>query len=371
MRILNLIPNLSGGGAERQLSHLVPELVRMGHDVHVAYSKEGPHRPKLPGVVLHKIKSRTNYDPYLFLQLFRLIQRIKPDIVHTWILQMDILGGMAARLSGISWTLREPSSAMAYFPTWKHRLRVRVSSGVSAIVSNSQGGDEYWRRRVNGRLPRFVIPNALPLQDIERAVPVPVEELGVHPGQKIVLYVGRFEQGKNLESLVRALGRVARNPKIVAFLCGDGPTKPTVERMINEEGLSGRIFLPGYVKNVWSWMKRADVFVSVSLFEGMPNTVMEAMACGCPIVASDIPQHREIMDEGEATFVLSSDPDAIASGIERLIGNPEEAQRRALCSKERVTRWSITAMAASYERVYMEILGPWIEAARRPTPGQL
>jgi glycosyltransferase involved in cell wall biosynthesis len=145
MHILHLIPALSGGGAERQLSYLAPELVRMGHEVHIAYSKEGPNKPELPGILLHQLKSRSNYDPYLLWQLVRIIRRIKPDIIHTWILQMDILGGIAARLNRIPWIFREPSSAMGYPPTWKNRLRVRVGSGATAIVSNSFGGYEYWK----------------------------------------------------------------------------------------------------------------------------------------------------------------------------------------------------------------------------------
>src|ERR1035437_1762104 len=99
MRIFHLIPSLSGGGAGRQLSYLAPELARMGHDVHVAYSNEGPQKPELPGVVLHRLKSRSNYDPYLIWQLDRLSRRIKPDIIQTWLLQMDILGGLVARLN--------------------------------------------------------------------------------------------------------------------------------------------------------------------------------------------------------------------------------------------------------------------------------
>lgn len=356
MRIVHIIPNLSGGGAERQLGYLAPELVRMGHDVHIAYSKEGPNNPQLPGVMLHQIRSRSNYDPYLLWQLVRLFRHIKPDVIQTWILQMDILGGMTARLVGIPWIFREPSSSLAYISTWKHRLRAQIGSGAYAVVSNSRGGDEYWRGRNNGRLRRFIIPNALPLEEIERAVPFPSSEIGGSPDQKIVLYLGRFDKGKNLEGLVRALVRVSRNPTVVSFLCGDGPMRQAIERMIHEEGLSGRVFLPGYVMNAWSWMKRADVFVSVSLFEGMPNTVMEAVACGCPVVVSDIPQHREILDESEATYVLPGNPDDIASGIERLLGTREEAKQKAILAKGRTSEWSITDMAKRYERTYLDIL---------------
>ena len=100
IRILHLIHSLSGGGAERQFSYLAPELARMGHNVHVAYSNEGPEKPELPGVVLHRLKSLSNYDPYLLWQLIRLIRHIKPDIIQTWIPQMDILGGIAENSAG-------------------------------------------------------------------------------------------------------------------------------------------------------------------------------------------------------------------------------------------------------------------------------
>ncbi|HMA54166.1 MAG TPA: glycosyltransferase, partial [Acidobacteriota bacterium] len=93
MRILHLIPKLSAGGAERQLSYLASELARGGHEVHIGYSREGPERPDLIGVVLHRLESRSNYSPLLLRQLVRLIRSVKPDVVQTWILQMDILGG--------------------------------------------------------------------------------------------------------------------------------------------------------------------------------------------------------------------------------------------------------------------------------------
>jgi glycosyltransferase involved in cell wall biosynthesis len=349
---------MGGGGAERQLAYLCRGLSERGWEVHVALLREGPHSKRLrgSGAIVHPIPYVSHYDPTNVLRICRLIRNVKPGLVQTWIPMMDSIGGVACRIMGIPHVISERSSSQAHLGNLRDRIRSMTASGASAVVSNSSGGDEYWRERNNGRLRRFVIPNALPLQEIGQVVPVPAADSGVRPGQKIVLYVGRFEKGKNLENLVRALGRVARNPTVVAFLCGDGPEKPAVERMIREEGLPEQVILPGYVQQPWGRMKSADLFVSVSLFEGMPNTVMEAMACGCPIVVSDIPQHREILDEGEATFVLPDDPDSIASGIERMLEDPEEAGRKATRAKERASQWSIPAMAERYERVYQEIL---------------
>jgi len=192
---------------------------------------------------------------------------------------------------------------------------------------------------------------------MELVAPMNRQLIGVDTDQTVILFAGRFEEQKNMKNLILAFRRVMQRPKIVAFLCGEGPMLSELEVEIGSIGLVDRIFIPGYVTDIWSWMKSADIFVSVSLFEGMPNTVMEAMACGCPLVVSDIPQHREILDDDSATFVSPDDPTNIASGIDRLLGDPEEARRKALCAKERASRWSIPAMAERYERVYLEILG--------------
>lgn len=358
-RILHCIPTMDGGGAERQLTYLCRGLAERGWVVHVALLREGPNSRLLreSGAVVHRIPVWSHYDPVNILRICRLIRNINPGLVQTWLPMMDTIGAAACRITRNPHIISERSSSKAHRGNLRERLRIFATSGASAVVSNSAGGDEYWRGRNNGPLRRFVIPNALPLQEIEQVAPLSTEESGAGPGRKIVLCVGRFDKGKNLETLVRALGQVARNPAVVAYLCGEGSMRPAVERRIRKEGLSGRVFLPGYVPQPWAWMKKADMFVSVSLFEGMPNTVMEAMACGCPLVVSDIPQHREILDDDSAMFVSPEDPADIASGIDRLLGNPEEAWRKALRAKERASGWSIPAMAERYERVYLEILG--------------
>jgi len=355
MRILHFIPNLSGGGAERQLSYLAPELARMGHDVHLAYSKEGPDKPELPGVVLHQLKLRSNYDPYLLLQLVRLIRRIKPDIIHTWILQMDILGGIAARLNRIPWIFREPNSAMAYSMTWKHRLRVRVGSGASAIVSNSQGGDEYWKTQ----LPyshRYVVPNAVPMDEIDTVNQKTLLEYGITSDKKVVLYAGRFVEQKNIRNMVKAMLQITEDTKIVAFLCGEGSLLTEVKQDLRQANAVNRIFLPGYVGDIWGMMKRADVFVSLSHFEGRPNAVIEAMACGTPLVVSDIPEHREFLNEQSAVFVNWHEPADIETAIKDCLVKPETARQRAEVAKNITAKWSMQNIAQLYVQMYRDVL---------------
>jgi glycosyltransferase involved in cell wall biosynthesis len=360
MKIMHLIPQLSGGGAERQLSYLAPELARMGHDVHIAYLKPGPNNPELHGVMAHRLKLRSNYDPYLLWQLLRLTRRIKPDVIQTWLLQMDILGAVVARLTGVPWIFREQSSAVAYLPTWKHRLRVRVGSGASAIVSNSRGGDEYWKARLPHSC-RYIVPNGLPVDEIDRVVAASPPELSKSKAP-VVLYVGRLTSdgsaSKNLIAFLDALACVKQQQTVFGILCGEGPQRTELETLKQRLRLDANVEFTGYLPTaaVWALMKKASVFVSLSAYEGCPNAVMEALACGCPLIVSDIPAHREILDESCAFFVDPSDIQQIAYTIVQVLTNVDASKTRAMVAKQKSQEWSVTKMARNYERVYRELI---------------
>jgi glycosyltransferase involved in cell wall biosynthesis len=354
---MHCMPSLGHGGAERQLSYLAGELIRKDHEVHICYLADGPQleRVKSNGVILHKLISRSNYDPYILLQLIRLIRQIRPNIIQSWMVQMDILGGLAAHITRTPWILRESSSGAAYPPNWKTRLRLSLVKGSRAIISNSAGGDLYWQAHLRGK-PRYIIRNGVPLEELEEAAPYPHHELGLESTERIVLYVGRFEHYKNIENLLRAMALLQAEPHLVAVLCGDGPWRPNIDKLIKELGLSHRVLLPGFISTVWSLLKLAKVFISVGYFEGCPNTVLEAMAGGCPLVVSEIPAHRELLDEDIALFVNPLNPMEIANAIIRSLTAPEEAQGRARLAKAKVRQWSVPAMARCYEEVYQELL---------------
>jgi glycosyltransferase involved in cell wall biosynthesis len=358
MRVLHCIPGLGGGGAERQVSYLAEELGGLGWDTHVIALAGGPNRARLEasGARLHQLPARGNYDPRIFGHLVRTMRAVRPDVVQVWLVQMEILGGLAATALRLPWIVSERSSSLAYPPSIKHRLRRLVARRAAAVVSNSAAGDAYWRERLNGHVPRYVVPNAVPLAEIDAERPASPAETGIEAGRRLVLFVGRFSAEKNLDVLLGALRVVLAEPDTVAVLCGEGPLRAAVERRVNDSAMGDRVRLPGYVTNVWRWMKRADVLVAPSLLEGHPNAVLEAMACRCPIVVSDIPEHREFLDETTALLVPPHDVDALAAALGQALSTPAESRARARNARERVAALSIPSVTRRYAEVYASVL---------------
>jgi glycosyltransferase involved in cell wall biosynthesis len=174
--------------------------------------------------------------------------------------------------------------------------------------------------------------------------------------EKMVLYAGRMDAGKNVESLIVVLARIAHQLPFVAILCGDGPLRPRLKRLAQELGAAHRLIFTGYIPNVWALMKRADVFVSLSKFEGCPNAVLEAMASGCPLVVSDILAHREIVDERTACLVSPLDLEAAARAIKNILESDSAAQNRARAASAKVLEMTVEKMARLYERLYLNLL---------------
>jgi glycosyltransferase involved in cell wall biosynthesis len=356
MRILHFITDLTGGGAEKQLSYLAPELVRMGHEVHVAYYHDGPSKQQLPGVELHQFRASSNYDPALLWQAFSFVRCLKPDIIQTWLLQMDVLGAVVACLNGIPLVFREPSSALAYTMNLKNRLRIYAASQAGAIICNSHGGAAYWEKLLPGCRPQ-IVANGLPIDEIDSAR-APLPPAVDQPGVPIVMYAGRIIPDKNIVALVEAFSRVVQELPALLVICGEGPQQPELDCLVREKGLVGRVIFTGFLptSSVWTLMKKAELFVSLSQYEGCPNTVMEAMANGCPVFLSDIPAHREIADERCAVLVNPDHLDHMAKLLLKALNERDESLARAVTAKKKTQEWSIKMMASKYERIYKGLL---------------
>ena len=361
MKILHLIPSLDGGGAERQLCYLCRELAERGHDVHVGYLYEGPSDVKneLNGVSLHRIQVKSNYDPRIFFKILVLIRNIKPQIIQTWILQMDIIGGLAAIWSKIPWIIREPSSDNVHRSNLKYKMRYFLGRYSSQIICNSKGGMDYWGKKYS-KFKLKIIPNGIPPFSKEIKDDSCFKKLHLPQGIKIIGYVGRLVDkpaNKNLDSLMIAFSKVLKSFSAVLILCGDGPQRESLEQLAKKLEITDYVKFLGYLpnRNVKNLLKHFTVFISLSSFEGCPNAVIEAMASNCPLIVSDISAHREFLDPQTALLVNPNDPQATAEAILKVFSNPLSANERASNACKKSMQWSVNEMVNKYEEVYKQV----------------
>lgn len=357
-KILHVIPALKGGGAERQLSLLSEEQARRGINVHVATRRGGHHERSMRdhGVTIHDIGDLRYAHPLLFTRLWSLIKTVNPDIVQTWLPQMDIVGGLVATAAGKPWVLSERNSKMAFTrpPMAVWWLRRQVARLATLIVANSQAGYDYWLECIGKPHLLATISNGLDLAGIRAARPLDMP--GADPDGGSFLLVGRLLPHKSPQTLVRALHIVRQTYPARALIIGDGPLRNELDDLIRESGLDDSVSVMPYQTEWWGYLKTTTALISMSQYEGQPNVVLEAMAAGCPVIVSDIPMHREILDDSTAVMVPVGDAAALAGAMISLIAHRDEACRRAELARQFVARMNMETVARNYELLYERAL---------------
>ena len=307
-------------------------------------------------MTLHQISCLGNHDPLIVVQLMKLIRKIKPHVVQTWLLQMDVFGGLASRLSGVPWILSERCSAKMYGDHWKFSLRRQLGRLASAIVANSGAGLEYWASVSHSPLNR-VICNVIPFDEIESSAQVGEALLNLNDVDQLIVVAGRYSAQKNLFVLLQALDKtLSERPLAHVVFFGTGELEHELKTARNQLYCAARIHILAYTERLYHWMKRAAVYVSASQFEGNPNTVLEAIACRCPVVISDIPEHREILDSRYAVMVDQDSAEVIANGLGSVLDNPAEAKMRAETAYLQFRQWTPEYVARQYMQLYDEVL---------------
>jgi glycosyltransferase involved in cell wall biosynthesis len=160
-------------------------------------------------------------------------------------------------------------------------------------------------------------------------------------------------------TLLQAIPEVLVTRTDAAFyLFGEGPLERELVAAAARDELRGRVRIQGFTSQLWSWMKRANVFVSLSLFEGSSNVALEAAAAGCPLILSDIPANRELFDDDSAFFVPASDAAAVARAMIAALGDRTRAEQKAKRAYEKLLRWPVEAIASEYIDLYCAALTP-------------
>lgn len=358
MRILHCIPVLDGGGAERQLCYLAAGLTARGHEVDVALLRDGDLDPLLmsSGATAHRLGERHAFSPLLPAALGRLILRRKIDVVQTWLRRMDLAGGLAALATRRPWIYSERTIWQA--GGMRQELRRRLIAHSAAAVANSRGAIEELQKILRGP-EMHVVPNALPIDEIDAAPRAKRAAIGIPEEAELLLFVGRFSTEKNIDLLLAvARALLARRPRAHLLCLGKGPRLDEFRRALAGDAIGKRVHTPGFRDDVWSILKSADALLSTSNWEGRPNAVLEAMACRCPLVLSDIPAHREICGDEDARFYSAGSIPGSVAAIENVFDDRDAATARATRAATRVRELSFVEIARRYEAIYQRVLAP-------------
>jgi glycosyltransferase involved in cell wall biosynthesis len=232
----------------------------------------------------------------------------------------------------------------------------------------SQAQVDAFNRRPGARLCRRsarLLHNAIELDRFTRA-PDPAliaalrSEFGLAPADRVVGSVGRLRKEKAYPDLVAAAALVrAAEPNARFLLVGDGPQREALVGQARSLGLADAFIFAGARTDPELFYHLMDVFVLSSVWEGLPTVILESMASGVPVVATDIPGSRELIAPGRTGWLVPpSDPARLADGILAALRAPDECVRISRAALEEVVpHFSLARVAKEYERLYLELLG--------------
>ncbi len=291
------------------------------------------------------------------------VSEFKPDVVHIFFGIPDgPIGWALKRAHGLPYLISlrgadVPSDEVQRFARHYQLLRPLVRGlwrDADAVVAVSNGLRDF-AYQTTPDLPIEVIPNAIELS----VFTPPLQRNGDAPTR--LLFVGRFNAFKSVETLVEAAARL-KEMGVTSFelqLVGEGSRRANVERLIIEKGLTRQVQLLGWVERdaIVERYRQADIFVTATTWEGMPNTVLEGMACGLPVVATRASGLDELVKEGvNGHLVDINDAGTLAKRIADLINNPNERRRMGKESRkiaEREFAWDY--IAEQYVEIYERI----------------
>lgn len=361
-KILFLITELDPGGAERALLDLVVRLDRDRFEPHVACLKgrgalERDFRQA--GVPLHALEMRGPWDLRGFARLIGLLGRERPRILHTLLFHANLAGRIAAWLCGTPCIVsairvceveRRSHLVLDYWTHWMVDREICVGDRVLEFTHRF------------ARLPReklLSIPNGLdpgPYEKLDRSLR---SELGVSEDAFLVSSVGRITAQKDPETLLDAAALVCRKRSGVLFAhAGTGERKAAFARSVEERGLQGRFRLLGWRSDVSRLLGASDLYVLTSRWEGMPHTVLEAMAAGVPVVATAVGSVPEMVNQGQTGLLVPpGSPERLAEAILRLADDP--LLRRQMSERGRkklLAGFTADAVSRKHQELYQELL---------------
>ncbi|MEQ8767387.1 MAG: glycosyltransferase [Planctomycetota bacterium] len=360
--MLFVVEGFADGGAEGKLCELVSRLDRSRFRPIVCSLGLGDARRKdfeALGVDIHTIPKRARWiDWALVRQLTALMRRERVDIVQTTLFYADVAGAWAAARAGIDNVLAWETVSSPKWLRWDRKLAYRFT--------------QKWRRQViavSQRTAQYLVDERGIDSDRVQVIPYGVDltrftpgksaglraELDLDPGARILVTVARLVDEKGHRFLIEAARSILETcPEAHFAFLGDGPLAEDIATRAKSLGIDDHIHLLGFRRDVSALLTSADIFVLPSLYEGLPNAVLEAMAAARPVVATAVDGTQEAVVDGETGLLVPpGDPDALVDPIVRLLQEPDTRTEMGIAGRARVeAEFSLEVQIERFESLY-------------------
>jgi len=347
LNVLQFIPTLDRSGAEKQLVLLAKGLPRDRFRVEVAaLTRLGPLAAELEGagVPVTLIGKRHKADPFALARLVRFLELKQFDVIQTWIFAANVYGRLGARWAKVPVVVTAEMAVDLWKGGAQRAIDRRLAPWTDRVVGNSRAVVEFYRR-VGVPADRLAwIPSGIADEPPPPADRAAVRaEFGWPPDAPLALFAGRLAPQKGVADLLAALDLLQHvRPDLRTLIVGDGPLRGQLEetarafRLLDGAG-AGRVRFAGHRDDVPRLLAAADLLVLPSLYEGLPNVVLEAMQARKPVVATAAPGTTEVVAHGETGLLVPvRTPTALAEAIRTVVGDPELARRLGAAGRARV-----------------------------------
>ncbi len=353
-------PTLGLGGADRVTLTLLQHLPRdLFCPTLVLMRKEGELVADLPSnVPLLTLDARSLWTAWI--PLAKLLLGNPPDILFSTSSGTNIIAALAYLLTGSSGRLVLSERGLLRTElSWKKKFQSRLKRilypHADRITAVSKGVKEELVHQLRLRPESIsVVYNPIVDANLESlaAEPVPHPWFGaeLENGRPVVLAAGRLVPEKDHATLLRAFAELRETHEARLVILGDGPLRSELEDLSCALGISDAISFPGYDPNPFMYMSRCQVFVLSSRFEGLPGALIQAMACGAPVISTDCPSGpSEILEPPDSgALVPVGDTIRLAEEIKRLLDDPETRRKRGEAARVAAQRFSVDRIMNNY-----------------------
>lgn len=337
------LPSFRIGGAERMAVNLANELSSLGLDLELVVAKS-------TGLLLNEVSDdvsvwdlKFNLDrfplPFSFVKLSLYLSEENPDTILSLMKHANITVNLAAIFS--SWNSRiilsernHLSQALSQEPYLKRAFITKLMKNLypksDHIIAISEGvaKDLHDVIGINSEDITVIYNPVVTDNLLDKAKENVNHKWFCSNSINVILSVGRLHPQKNFKTLLRAFAEVRTKQDCRLVLLGEGDQRAKLEKLANKLCISDSVYMPGKVKNPYKYMARSDVFVLSSDWEGFGNVIVEALACGCPVVSTDCPSGpREILNNGKyGDLVPVGDEVALADSIIDMLEDPTDPE---------------------------------------------